>query len=159
MQRENDRGVPSHWWFENSLAGGPKSAAKRATEMEGSGSATGKWFCDGDGVLRRRWGSATEIRGLKRDVVYQKKKKEGCRLGLQKECGGNSTGEGEEGEERALVESQRKTTPFSVFSFNFNFKSKNGNFVTLYTQNDVVLGFPSILTVSSNGWGHFIRGW
>jgi hypothetical protein len=108
MQRENDRGIPSHWWFENSLVGGSKSAAKRATKMEGSGSATGKWFCDGDGVLRRRWGSTTEIRGLKRDVVYQKKKKEGCKLGLQKECGGNSTGEGEKGKERALVESQRK---------------------------------------------------
>jgi hypothetical protein len=35
MQRENDRGVPSHWWSVNPLAGGPKSAAKRATEMEG----------------------------------------------------------------------------------------------------------------------------
>jgi hypothetical protein len=39
MQRENERGVPSHWWSVNPLARGLRSAAKQATKIEGSGSA------------------------------------------------------------------------------------------------------------------------
>jgi hypothetical protein len=40
MQRDNERGVPSHRWSVNPLAGGPRSVAKRATKIEGSGPAT-----------------------------------------------------------------------------------------------------------------------
>jgi hypothetical protein len=48
-------------------------------------------------------------------------------------------------------------TPFQSF-FNF-FLSKKGIFVTLYTQNDVVLNFSSIFTVSINRGDYFIRSW
>jgi hypothetical protein len=54
MQRENERGVPSHRWSVNPLAGGPRSAAKRATKIEGSGSATEMGYASD-------WRSATEM--------------------------------------------------------------------------------------------------
>jgi hypothetical protein len=47
--------------------------------------------------------------------------------------GKNTRGGGEEGEERVFVES--------------------------HTQNNVVLGFPSIFMVSTNGRGQIIKGW
>jgi hypothetical protein len=95
-EREQER-VPSHWWSVNPLAGGPRSAAKRATEMEGSGSATKMGF------LRRRWGKIW--------AWLVKKGKKGCR-------GKNTWEEGEEGD---FVKSQQNdaVSPsfFSFFSF------------------------------------------
>jgi hypothetical protein len=54
MQRENERGVPSHWWSVNPLARGLRSAAKQATKIEGSGSAMKMGST-------RDWRSATEM--------------------------------------------------------------------------------------------------
>jgi hypothetical protein len=70
----------------------------------------------------------------------------GCEL--QKETGG---------EERVFV-NPTKIDAVSVF-FKKKKKSKKGIFVTLNTQNDVVLNFSSIFMVSTNGRGHFIRSW
>jgi hypothetical protein len=50
-----------------STKGSPKRSKAKMEALRGA--------CNGDGVLRRRWGSATEIHGSKRDVVYKKKKK------------------------------------------------------------------------------------
>jgi hypothetical protein len=36
LQPPLEKGVPSHWWSVNLLAGGLRSAAKRAPEIEGS---------------------------------------------------------------------------------------------------------------------------
>jgi hypothetical protein len=46
-----------------------------------------------------------------------------------------------------------------LFLFYFIFFKQMGIFVALHTQNDAVLDFPSILIVTTNGGGYFIRGW
>jgi hypothetical protein len=48
-----------------------------------------------------------------------------------------------------------KTMPFYgwIFLKNFIFYSNKGILVTLHPQNDVILDFPSIFTVSSNRLG------
>jgi hypothetical protein len=66
MQRENERGVPSHRWSVNPLAGGPRSAAKRVTKIEGSGSATemgsaSDWRSATEMGSASDWRSATEM--------------------------------------------------------------------------------------------------
>jgi hypothetical protein len=61
-----------------------------------------------------------------------------------------------DGEEIFLKES--KTTHFREV-FNLIFYSNKGILVTLHPKNDVILGFSSIFTVSSNGGGQIIRGW
>jgi hypothetical protein len=75
---------------------------------------------------------------------------EGCRTNTQ---GGGGGGGWEE--ERLFVEEITKTMPFQNF---FNFLIKQGHFRNFTYQNDVVLSIPSILTVKTNGGGHFIRG-
>jgi hypothetical protein len=47
-------------------------------------------------------------------------------------------------------------TTFCLRVFLFYFLLLQGHFSNFKTQNDVVLGFPSIFTVSSNRWSHFI---
>jgi hypothetical protein len=72
----------------------------------------------------------------------------------------------EEGEEGLQWESTRgrlllrksKMTLFYGGFFLFYFLFQEGHFSNSKTQNDVVLGFPSIFTVSFNGGGHFIKG-
>jgi hypothetical protein len=44
---------------------------------------------------------------------------------------------------------------FLIFFFN----SKESILVTLQSQNDIVLGFPSILIVLPNGGGQTVRSW
>jgi hypothetical protein len=44
-------------------------------------------------------------------------------------------------------------------TFFWDFFFQHRHFSNFNTQNDVVLGFPSIFTVSSNGGGHFISSW
>jgi hypothetical protein len=46
---------------------------------------------------------------------------------------------------------------FSKKKIYFLFKQRH--FSNFASQNDVVLGFPFIFTVSSNGWSQIIRGW
>jgi hypothetical protein len=72
--------------------------------------------------------------------------------GLQT-CDGKEHGGGEEGR-RVLVEEQNDVVLWGFVFLIFNFNK--GNFVTLYTQNDVVLGFSSILTVDSLRASYFI---
>jgi hypothetical protein len=60
----------------------------------------------------------------------------------------------EHGEEGWLL---RESKPEYLF-FNSIFYSNKGILVTLHPQNDVVLGFSSIFTVSSNRMSQIIRG-
>ena len=63
---------------------------------------------------------------------------------------------GKEGKEGFCIGCSKTTTFFWGFFFFFLL---NGHFSNFNTQNDVVLGFPSIFTVLSNGMGHFISSW
>jgi hypothetical protein len=67
------------------------------------------------------------------------------------------------GSEKKTIERCRRsggnsTKNDAVSCLLFYFFKQTGIFVTLHTQNDVVLGFSSILTVTTNRWGYFIRG-
>ena len=76
-------------------------------------------------------------------------------VGMKWEAVGKNTGG--KMRRRVFVEGKRNDAVLGVF-FNFIFYSNKGILVTLHPQNDIILGFPSIFTVLSNGGGQIIKG-
>jgi hypothetical protein len=95
MQRDNERGVPSHRWSVNPLAGGPRSAAKRATKIEGSGPAT-EMGSASDWRSATEMGSASDGDGFFAGIQT-------LRENLSQVGGGGCCREHGEGEEREII--------------------------------------------------------